>query len=313
MCLAASTLVVAAMPSVASTGSWTITMFCKDDGDENVDYLLVSYSFDGLPGHFGAVSGRHEYGAGVNDWVQTLNTLSVIGGHTENAYEVAAEHLSFGSYAPAPGDEFTWRVNIDGHGVVFSGTAFVGGAGCSAPAIIPATPTISGSAKVGKTLTSSPGTWSPDGVAFARQWFADGVAIGGATAAHLVIAPAQVGKRISVRVTGSKSGFSSAVKSSALTAKVLPGSLSPTPKPKISGQAKVGKKLTAKPGVWGPGPVAKSYRWYANGKAIAGAKFATFKPKAGHVGKRITVRVTGSKYGYAKVTRVSKPTKKVKN
>ncbi len=255
MCLAGAAMLVAAVPASAATGSWTITLFCKDTGEKFENYLRVSFTFSDLPGFSGAVAGRHDYGAGPNDYVQTSSGVSVVAGHAEHSYEVDADHLSFGSYAPASGDAFAWRVVIDGHGIVLTGSAFVSGAGCSAPAIVPATPTISGLPKVGRALVSSTGTWSPTGLTFTRQWYANGSAIAGAT--------------------------------------------------------KVGNKLTAKPGTWGPGTVAKSYRWYANGKAIKGAKSKTLKLKQAQVGKRITVRATGTKLGYVKAARVSKPTKKV--
>lgn len=140
MCLASAAMLVAAAPAPAATGSWTITLFCKDTGEKFENYLRVSFEFSDLPGFSGAVAGRHDYGAGPNDFVQTSTSVSVVAGHAEHSYEVDADHLSFGSYAPALGDEFDWRVVIDGQGIVLSGTAFVGGSGCTAPAIVPATP-----------------------------------------------------------------------------------------------------------------------------------------------------------------------------
>lgn len=84
-----------------------------------------------------------------------------------------------------------------------------------------------------------------------------------------------------------------------------------TVKPVLVGQAKVGSKLVADAGTWGPAPVKLTYRWYANGKRIAGAKSSTLVLKKAHKGKRITVKVTGTKKGYPTVTRVSAATKKV--
>ena len=95
------------------------------------------------------------------------------------------------------------------------------------------------------------------------------------------------------------------------TAPVAPGTLSPTPKPKIKGTPEVGKKLTAKPGAWGPGAVTKTYKWFANGKAIPGATGKKLTLKAAQAGKKITVKVTGTKPGYTKVTRTSAATVKV--
>jgi hypothetical protein len=81
--------------------------------------------------------------------------------------------------------------------------------------------------------------------------------------------------------------------------------------PKISGTAKVGKKLTAKPGTWSKGTTL-SYRWYANGKKISKATKSTFTITSAQKGKKIVVKVTGKKSGYGTVTKTSKATKKVR-
>ena len=82
-------------------------------------------------------------------------------------------------------------------------------------------------------------------------------------------------------------------------------------KPTISGTAKVGKKLTAKVKAWNP--VAKfTYQWYANGTAIQGATKSTWKLAKAQKGKKITVKVTGSRADYASVGLTSKATAKVK-
>lgn len=80
--------------------------------------------------------------------------------------------------------------------------------------------------------------------------------------------------------------------------------------PKIVGTAKVGKKLTAKPGSWTKG-TSFSYQWYANGKAIKKATKSTFVLKKAQKGKKITVKVVGKKTGYGAVSKTSKATKKV--
>jgi hypothetical protein len=82
-------------------------------------------------------------------------------------------------------------------------------------------------------------------------------------------------------------------------------------KPVIKGKAKVGQKLKAKAGAWSPKP-ALSYQWYRGGKAIAKATAATYKVKAADKGKRLTVKVTASKAGYATAVKASAKTKTVK-
>jgi beta-glucosidase-like glycosyl hydrolase len=81
-------------------------------------------------------------------------------------------------------------------------------------------------------------------------------------------------------------------------------------RPTIKGTAKVGKKLTARPGTWTAG-VTYGYTWYAGGKVIAKAKGATLKLTKAMAGKKIQVKVTGKLQGYTSATRASLPTKKV--
>ncbi len=87
--------------------------------------------------------------------------------------------------------------------------------------LVPATPTVSGTAKVGRTLTAKVGTWKPSGVTFTYRWYRNGTAISGATGKTYVVAKADRGARLHVRVTGSRSGYVSQSRSSASTAKVV--------------------------------------------------------------------------------------------
>jgi len=170
-------------------------------------------------------------------------------------------------------------------------------------------PVISGKINVGKTLTAKVGTWSPV-PAFTYQWYASGKAIAGAKSATYKLTSASLGKKITVKVTGTKAGYQATTKTSAATAKVT-AIFAKSPVPKISGTAKVGKKLKAKVGTWSPKPKF-TYQWYAGGKAIKGATKATLKLKKAQKGKKITVKVTAKKTNYATKTKASKATAKVK-
>ncbi|MGY3319436.1 hypothetical protein [Arthrobacter sp. TE12232] len=168
-------------------------------------------------------------------------------------------------------------------------------------------PTITGTAKVGSTLTAVPGTWGPSPVTLSYQWKANGVAIIGATAATYKPAAADAGKTLTVTVTGTKTGYTTAAKTSTATAIVAKGSLT-APVPTITGTAKVGSTLTAVPGTWGPSPVTLTYQWKANGVAIIGATAATYKPAAADTGKTLTITVTGTKTGYTTTAKTSAAT-----
>ncbi len=171
------------------------------------------------------------------------------------------------------------------------------------------TPTISGTKAVGYTLTAVPGTWGPAPVTLAYQWYRSGAAVSGATAATYALTTADQGKTLMVRVTGTKSGYATAAKTSAATTAVLGALTAPTPT--ISGTKAVGYTLTAVPGTWGPAPVTLAYQWYRSGAAISGATAATYKLTTADQGKAMTVRVTGTKTGYLAVARTSAATSAV--
>ncbi|QXT63348.1 hypothetical protein [Tessaracoccus palaemonis] len=170
------------------------------------------------------------------------------------------------------------------------------------------TPTISGTAKVGRTLTAIRGTWT-SGTTYTYQWYAGGSAIKGATGKSFTPTATQKGKKITVKVTGRLSGYTTASKTSKATSSVAAGSLT-TKVPTIKGTAKVGKKLTVIRGTWTSG-TSYSYQWYANGSKIKGATSKTITVKTAQKGAKITVKVTGRKSGYTTATKVSKATAKV--
>lgn len=179
----------------------------------------------------------------------------------------------------------------------------------TAAALTPVTPKITGTAKVGSTLTATPGTWASTTPKFTYQWKRNGSAISGATSKSYVLTAKDLGARITVRVTGSL-GDETAVKESAQTAKVVAGTMT-AHTPKISGKAKVGHKLTAVPGTWKPAGVHFTYRWYHSGKAIKSATKSTYTPTKSDAGKSIKVKVTGTKTGYSTTAKSSKSTSRV--
>ncbi len=69
-------------------------------------------------------------------------------------------------------------------------------------------PMISGTPKVGKTLTASPGEWDVAGLKFSYQWQANGVDINGAKSASYKVKPKDLGKELTVVVTAKAAGKS---------------------------------------------------------------------------------------------------------
>jgi len=131
----------------------------------------------------------------------------------------------------------------------------------------PPVPTVTGTNKVGYTLTAAAGTWSPAPVTLNYQWYRSGAAITGATAATYKLTAADAGKTLTLRVTGRKTGYTSTAKTSAPTAITATGTLSARV-PTVTGTTKVGYTLTAAAGTWSPAPVTLNYQWYRSGAAI---------------------------------------------
>ncbi len=169
-------------------------------------------------------------------------------------------------------------------------------------------PAVTGSAVVGSTLTTTASSSTP-GAAVSYAWLADGTPISGATNALLAVDAAQLGTRISVRVTAAAPGYASATIESIPTAVVATGTLAAST-PTISGSALTGSTLTVKPGAWTSGTTL-AYQWFAGGTAISGATKATLVLASGQAGKTLTVRVTGTKSGYATVAKTSAATSRV--
>lgn len=70
-------------------------------------------------------------------------------------------------------------------------------------------PAITGTATVGQLLTASSGTWSGDAtIVYSYAWYANNIAIPGATASTYTLVSAQSGKRITARVVASNASGS---------------------------------------------------------------------------------------------------------
>ncbi|WP_051717347.1 hypothetical protein [Streptomyces sp. NRRL F-5727] len=67
-------------------------------------------------------------------------------------------------------------------------------------------PYLTGTVRVGRTLTLNRGTWTPTPTSYAYQWYANGRAISGATRATFTLTSAQRGQAITVKVTAHRTG-----------------------------------------------------------------------------------------------------------
>ncbi|MTB88888.1 hypothetical protein H9L21_12060 [Aeromicrobium senzhongii] len=178
----------------------------------------------------------------------------------------------------------------------------------SAPVIVRAhgfltrAPRVTGRLQVGGAVMAQPGGWLPSPTTTSYEWYAGTRLLGRGT--YLNVPPAAAGKRLRLVMTGSRLYYDTA-SASVTTGVVAAGAISSNV-PSISGTARPKKVLRASPGYWGPAPVRYTYRWYVGSKAIKGATKSSYKVPKKYRGKKIRVRVTGTKSGYKTVARYSK-------
>ncbi|MFI1031991.1 Tat pathway signal protein [Streptomyces sp. NPDC020951] len=172
-------------------------------------------------------------------------------------------------------------------------------------------PKVTGAAKVAAKVTAAPGSWSAAPSSYTYQWKADGKAIAGATGSSYTLPAALLGKKLTVTVTASRTGWTGAAATSAAVTVVKGDAPRATKAPLISGTAKVGRTLKTTSGTWSPAATSYAYQWYANGKAISGATKSSLVLKAAQKGKKITVKVTARRTGHLDGSAVSRATKAV--
>ena len=176
--------------------------------------------------------------------------------------------------------------------------------------IYPGAVSIGGGVRWKGTAQAVTTPWSP-AVSLTYQWFLDGAPIAGATAGTYRPARSSIGHALSVQVTGSAPYYAPVPVS---TAAVAVGKATfKTRRPKLRGVPRAGRVLSVKLKGWKPRPAKKSvkvrYQWLKNQKPIKGAKKSTYRIRAKDRGKKISVRVTVKKKGYAKASRSSKKVK----
>jgi hypothetical protein len=176
--------------------------------------------------------------------------------------------------------------------------------------VMTAKPVLSGTAVFGRTLSVTKGTWTVSAVGnwgsgplvTTYQWYRNGVAIVGATAATHAIVVADIGKTLTVRVATRYAGYRSA----GYTTSAGVVAYAPAPRmvkaPYVAGTAAAGKVVTARAGTWTPVPTSFRYQWRKDGVAIKGATALTYKLPASMRGHYVTVTVTTVKAGYRGAT-----------
>jgi len=158
-----------------------------------------------------------------------------------------------------------------------------------------------GSPQVGKTVSTTSGTWSVAGMSYAYQWYRGVNKIPGATSSTYLLVAADLGYEISARVTASKAGYISVTAKTA-TSTVLLG-VAPTGSiPTISVVG--GTSLKASTVSWSL-PVTVSYQWQTRPtdadpwEDIVGGTADTLPTSSILSGWKTRVVVTGSRPGHA--------------
>lgn len=169
-------------------------------------------------------------------------------------------------------------------------------------------PVITGTAKVDETLSATTAAWTPAADSTSYQWKRAGVSIAGATSSSYVVTAEDLGQRLTVSATGSKTGYTSAVSTSVTTAVVVAATFSTLPTPVISGTTVVGESLVATAGTWLPTPGLLSYQWLRNGSAIALATNSFYLLQPIDAGAEISVTVTATRTAYTTASRTSAAT-----
>ncbi|WP_156162192.1 hypothetical protein [Demequina iriomotensis] len=164
-------------------------------------------------------------------------------------------------------------------------------------------PIASGTARAGSTLTAIADGWAPSVESLSYQWLRDGSAIGDATSGTYTLRSADVGHRVSVRVTAHRYGFAST--STTSSTRGVTATFSSSAKAKVTGSSIEGFTRTAATSGF-PSGTAFRYQWLRDGKAITGATKKTFTLRHKDMGHKVTVKVTASKPGYT--TRTLTPT-----
>ena len=249
------------------------------DAGTDLDNVAIDPSGDAV------AIGENENGAESISVVRGLK--SMVGGACPLTSVVIEKTGSAPHWSPAP-------LNTSG-----------GGGGTGSTFSVVAAPKVTGTAKVGRTLTATKGTWNPAPTTTNYQWLRSGKAITGATKSTYKLTATDRGKRIAVKVTARKSGYATRSATSRFVT-VKPGTFTVKAAPKISGTPRAGQTLRTTTGTWSPTPTTTRYQWLRSGKTIKGATKSSYKLTRTDRGTKITAKVTARKSGYTTRSATSK-------
>jgi hypothetical protein len=186
--------------------------------------------------------------------------------------------------------------------------ALLAGAGQAAGNAAPANtapPTISGTARVGQTLTGSNGTWSNAPTDFTYQWLRCNTSGGSCVSAPngtqktYTLIGADAGHKMRLRVTASNADGNANAESDPTDTVQASAVPRPTDRPIVSGTPEQGEVLTTDDGSWSGNPTSFSYQWQrceadniVSCANIPSATSKTYTLSAIDVGYRVRAQVT---------------------
>jgi hypothetical protein len=148
---------------------------------------------------------------------------------------------------------------------------------------------IGGEARAGQELTSIARNW-PAGTTHTYRWYRDGISIAGAIDNSYETTNADLGKSLTVAITGHLEGYISRAVVSPASSPVV-SAFATKPTIAILGNFEVGSTLTAiSEGSWGSTPDSTAYQWSRAGKDIPNATAGTYTLTLFDAGSPITVR-----------------------
>ena len=186
-------------------------------------------------------------------------------------------------------------------------------------------PTISGTRRVGETLTANPGTWSGTlPITYTYQWVRCNSQMANCTNTGVRTRTYRLdnddlGRRLLVVVTARNSDGSGEASANTSTIQRRAAAPRNTAIPSISGTLREGETLTASPGVWaGTEPISFAYQWQrcdsngGNCASVPGATSRTYAVSAADVNRSVRVVVTarnsaGSRAATSAPTGVAQP------
>lgn len=175
-------------------------------------------------------------------------------------------------------------------------------------------PSISGSSRVGSTLSATPNYWSPTPTSFNYQWLRNGQNISGANNSTYLLTGDDYLTTIAVSVTAIRTGYVSNTQTSGYYGTFYiqsKGDFLNQPTPEIGGTLMVGEYLIASKGVW-PEGVTFAYQWMNNTWDIYGATSETYQVQTSDKSDRISLELTVTKNGYNTVIKTVNTSENIK-